>query len=118
MDFSSALTGGAVTSAVWLLKYSLREVRTRVSQNATIRVKEIEVEAGDKANLWERINRLEGRIESLERDRLEALEKLACKEIEIIRLKGLLHDRNLYIAELEKEHLKLSAQRITVEVPR
>lgn len=97
-DFIKITSGPAV---LVIGKRLIGAWRTRQRGEVSIRRAEMDLERSDKALLWERVIKLEGRIEALEHERNGLIEKCAQKDIEIAGLKQQLREKDDAIEALD-----------------
>lgn len=88
--------GGALTVAT---RYGFVWLRKRSQQAATIELALIGKEQTTEGRLWERIGKLEQRLQFLETTLLEQQNVIMAKELEIARLHNAVSDRDAIIAE-------------------
>lgn len=93
-------------AALMLRKWQRQQSRSRRGE-AQVVVAELAAEQDDKRLLWERVQKLEGRVEALEHERGTLLVELSEKRIEIERLKQQIREKDQDIGVLEatiREH--------------
>ena len=115
MDTSTEIGALIVTALaspkLWTLaKRVLRLVESRSSGSTEVQIAQLDSEQKMIGALMERVTKLEARIEALEHERVDAVEKLAEARAETKRVEAVLAEREDYIRELEADHAEQGRQ--------